>query len=138
MTDRQTDRQFCSAKPVYHSGISDPTLPVPDPSSAQYDYLHKVRPLISALKKTCSCQMKPSRDMSIDESILKYKGRLGIVQYIPRKPGKMGIKVWMLAASRCRFQVETVALCHWERVLVGNKVCPPAFVKQVQVVRSSF
>ncbi len=37
--------------------------------------------------------------MAVDEALLKYKGRLGIIQYMPLKPAKRGIKVWMLCTS---------------------------------------
>ncbi|GBN42843.1 hypothetical protein AVEN_5112-1 [Araneus ventricosus] len=44
--------------------------------------------------------LSPYRELSIDEALIKYKGRLGIVQYMPMKPAKRGIKVWMLCDSR--------------------------------------
>ena len=38
--------------------------------------------------------------MSVDEGMIKYKGRLYFRQYMPKKPIKYGIKVWMAADSR--------------------------------------
>lgn len=37
--------------------------------------------------------------MAVDEALIKYKRRLGIVQYMPLKPAKRGIKKWMLCTS---------------------------------------
>ena len=36
---------------------------------------------------------------TIDESMVKFKGRLGFRQYMPAKPIKWGIKVWTLCES---------------------------------------
>lgn len=36
---------------------------------------------------------RPQRDLSADEAIIKFKGRLGMKQYMPMKPVKSGIKV---------------------------------------------
>ena len=53
----------------------------------------------------------PGRNLSVDEAMVKFKGHLGMKQYLPVKPVKRGIKVWVCAeASRgyvCDFQVYT-------------------------------
>ena len=41
--------------------------------------------------------------MAVDEALIKFKGRLGIVQYMSLKPAKRGIKVWMLCTSYLGF-----------------------------------
>ena len=38
--------------------------------------------------------------MSIDEAMIRYKGRLFFRQYMPKKPIKWGIKVWMVADAK--------------------------------------
>ncbi len=38
----------------------------------------------------------PSMNISVDESIIGFKGRLSFIQY---KPTKWGIKVWVMADS---------------------------------------
>ena len=42
----------------------------------------------------------PGKDMSVDEGMVKFKGRLFFKQYMPKKPVKYGIKVWMAAHSK--------------------------------------
>lgn len=37
------------------------------------------------------------REISVDESMISYRGRLSFLQYMPKKPHKWGIKVWVLA-----------------------------------------
>ena len=38
--------------------------------------------------------------MSIDEAMVKYKGRVFFGIYMPKKPIKWGIKVWMIAEPK--------------------------------------
>ena len=40
---------------------------------------------------------RENKFVSIDEGMVKYKGRLGFKQYMPMKPVKRGIKIWVLA-----------------------------------------
>ena len=40
-----------------------------------------------------------SKNISIDEGMIAFKGRLAFRQYMPAKPTKYGIKVWMAADS---------------------------------------
>ena len=51
-----------------------------------YDKLYKVRPLLDAAVK-----------LSIDESMIGFKGRLVFLQYMPKKQQKWGIKAWVQA-----------------------------------------
>ncbi|XP_041944435.1 piggyBac transposable element-derived protein 4-like [Alosa sapidissima] len=37
--------------------------------------------------------------VSVDESMIKFKGRLSFRQYLPMKPTKWGVKVWVMAES---------------------------------------
>ena len=41
----------------------------------------------------------PYKQCTIDESMIKFKGRLGFRQYMPAKPIKWGIKVWALCEA---------------------------------------
>ena len=38
--------------------------------------------------------------MSIDKGMIAYKGRLSFRQFMPAKPTKYGIKVWMAADAK--------------------------------------
>ena len=38
---------------------------------------------------------KPGQNETIDEGMIPFKGRLSYVQYLPAKPIKRGIKMWM-------------------------------------------
>ena len=91
-----------------HFNDSSTALPRED---VNHDKLHHIRPLIDRLAETFAAQYMPSRENAIDEGLVKFKGRLGFKQYMPMKPIKRGIKVWMRADSIThfvsRFQVYT-------------------------------
>ena len=71
--------------------------------------MQKIRPLISKLEKAFQDVYVPGKNISIDEGSVKFNGHLSFEQYMPKKPNKFGIKVWMLANSETyfvpRFQV---------------------------------
>ena len=67
------------------------------------DKLFKVRPLLDRLANTFRKEYRPLKFVSIDEGMVKYKGRLGFKQYMPMKPVKWGIKVWVHADATNSF-----------------------------------
>ena len=64
-----------------------------------YDRLAKVRPVIETLRSSFLSSYNPHRENSIDEAMLKFKGRSTLKQYMPKKPIKRGFKVWVRADS---------------------------------------
>ena len=62
-----------------------------------YDRLGKVRPVINAVNASLQSAYSPNCENSIDEAMIKFKGRSAIKQYIPQKPIKRGIKAWVRA-----------------------------------------
>lgn len=65
-----------------------------------YDKLYKLRPFSEFLKKRFLEIFNPcSRFLSIDESMVGFKGRSSLKQYLPNKPTKRGFKVWVLACA---------------------------------------
>ena len=64
-----------------------------------FDRLFKVRPLISHLVSRYKSSYIPSQCVSVDESMINFRGRLSLLQYLPKKPKKWGMKAWVLADS---------------------------------------
>ena len=64
-----------------------------------FDRLYKIRPLVNHLVTRFKSSYVPGREISIDESMISYKGRLSFLQYMPKKPTKWGVKAWVLADS---------------------------------------
>ena len=76
-----------------------------------YDPLFKIRELITDVVGNFQKYYQPGREISIDEAMIAFKGRLFFKQYLPMKPNKWGIKVWMLCDAETgyivRFEIYT-------------------------------
>ena len=59
--------------------------------------IDKVKPLLDALLPRFQQLYKPSKNLSIDETMVGFRGRFGSKQYMPQKPTKWGIKAFALA-----------------------------------------
>ncbi|XP_047100538.1 piggyBac transposable element-derived protein 4-like [Schistocerca piceifrons] len=75
--------------------LNDNTLH-PEKGHPGYDKLYKLRPVIKILSESFSKCYQPSKHLAIDESMIKFKGRNSMKQYMRDKPIKRGYKVWML------------------------------------------
>ena len=67
--------------------------------SSNQDRLFKLKPLSDLLKARFSSVYMPDSVISIDESIIPWRGRLLYSQYVPGKAHKYGIKMYKLAAT---------------------------------------
>lgn len=121
-------RDFWSTNEILHDDFISRLMPVrkfvwilgnlhlndnslqPQRTEKNFDKLYKVRPLIDYLSETFLKALKPGQKQSIDESIIKFKGRSSLKQYMPKKPIKRGYKVWMRCDQcgfACEFQIYT-------------------------------
>jgi hypothetical protein len=75
----------------------DPNSDDPDQEPERPDPIRKIRPLVKRLNESYHVCRKPPRGQSIDESMVKYKGRSMLRQTMKNKPIKSGFKIW----SRC-------------------------------------
>lgn len=60
------------------------------------DKLWKIRPIIDLVKGNCIKYFIPEKELSYDESMVKYYGKHGCKQFIRGKPIRFGYKVWSL------------------------------------------
>ena len=65
-----------------------------------YDPLYKVRNILTKTKETFKRFFIPRRELSVDECMVGFKGRLFFKQYMPAKPTKWGIKVSTICDAR--------------------------------------
>lgn len=79
-----------------HCNDNETQTPKSDPN---YDKLHKVKPLLEVLNGNVRKVYKPSSVVTVDESMIPFKGRYVLKQYMPKKPVKWGYKVWCLCDS---------------------------------------
>ena len=70
-----------------------------------YDRLYKVRPILTNFNDKVKEVYHPPKNISVDEGMIAFKGRLAFRQYMPAKPVKYGIKVWMGADASNGFVV---------------------------------
>ncbi|KAG5861523.1 hypothetical protein JTB14_033651 [Gonioctena quinquepunctata] len=68
-------------------------------SAAGSQNLDKVKPLMDAQMRIFQSTYSPDEELSLDESLLLFRGRLHFRQYIKGKKAKYGIKVYELATS---------------------------------------
>ena len=61
---------------------------------------YKVRNIVDYLCKRFRAVYVPAQELSLDETMIKFKGRLSIKNYVKIKPIKWGIKNFTLAESR--------------------------------------
>lgn len=90
-----------------------------------FDKLYKVGPFIDALQKNFQKHYKPHENIAIDESMIKFKGRCGLKQYMPKKPIKRGFKVWALVGSEgylYNFDIYTRKSKNYVEHSLGEKV----------------
>ena len=61
------------------------------------DKCHLVRPMLTFVSDACLENYVPHKEQSTDEAMIAFRGQLSFRQYIPAKPTKYGIKVWVRA-----------------------------------------
>ena len=63
----------------------------------QDDKLYKVRPLLTMLTREFQRYYVLNKEITIDEKMIKYTGRISFLQYVRNKPVKLGFKVFILS-----------------------------------------
>lgn len=84
----------------FHLQNNDDALPRDHPD---YDWGFKVRNFVNVLIDKWQGVYYPYRDLSVDESIVAFKGRTIMTQYMPMKPHKWGIKAFVLSESKSSY-----------------------------------
>jgi len=79
-----------------------------DPQTDKTVKTWKVKKVMDYVVKRFREMYTPRRELSVDETILKFKGRLSIKQYIKIKPVKWGIKLFTLAESTTGYVLNLV------------------------------
>ena len=99
-----TDELFSQLAHEHHRTGRSPLLDTPVNLVSQFplDYMHLIclgvtHRLIMLWKK--GPFRSTSQNLSPDESMIEFKGRLGWIQYMPKKNVKWGIKVFALGAK---------------------------------------
>jgi len=82
----------------YNLHLADNSLE-PKSGSTNYSKIYKIKNFVEILLRNFQNNYKFGRYGSIDETMVKFKGRSSLKQYIPLKPIKRGYKIWCLCDS---------------------------------------
>ena len=92
----------------------------------------KIKPVVDVLSQTFLKHYNPGQELSVDESMIKYKGHCKGKVRMPNKPIKLGYKVWCCSCSCCGY------LCTFQfydgrpvDVVTGEKISEKGLVKRV-------
>ncbi|KAK7105748.1 piggyBac transposable element-derived protein 4-like [Littorina saxatilis] len=103
IADVMSRNRFQKLSQYFHLNDNSKAVPKGQPG---HDALFKVRPLLDMVTNNCRAHYNPGRDISIDEAMIKFNGRLTFKQYIKGKPNPWGIKVWCAADPRNGYMLE--------------------------------
>lgn len=72
---------------------------IPNRDDPQYSPTGKFQCFVDLFNAKSKQYYTPSQSLSIDESLIGTRGRSIMIQYIPSKAAKFGVKLWVLAES---------------------------------------
>ena len=72
------------------------------------DRLIIVRPVLEYIHDRCKTLIVPSRNLSLDEWMMLYKGQLSIKVYNPKKPKKYGVKFFFVTESNTGYVIDFI------------------------------
>ena len=70
------------------------------------DRLIVARPVLEYIRDRCKTLIVPSKNLSFDEGMMPYKGRLSIKVYNPKKPKKYGVKFFFITESNTGYVLD--------------------------------
>ena len=107
---------------------------VDNESADRADNFNKIRPIINRLKERFSTAYHPGQELSLDETMIKCKGRAKGKVFMPKKPIKRGFKMYSLSCACCGYLCD-FHLCsskhHESDPVTGKQVRKPEKVADV-------
>ena len=70
--------------------------------------IDKVKPLLDVLLPRFQQLWVPSQNLTVDETMVGFRGRLSCIQYMPQKPTKWGMKAFTLADGENGYFLNTI------------------------------
>jgi len=101
-------RDYILQTPIFHETFSLKRFQlllrylhfVNDEDTDNNDHLRKIRPLLEMLRTSFRKTYMPEQNILLDESLMLFKGRLLMKQYIPLKRARFGIKIFFVCESK--------------------------------------
>ncbi|GFV68128.1 piggyBac transposable element-derived protein 4 [Trichonephila clavipes] len=104
-----------------------------DPDTCSNPRLNKIWPIYSRINELSKNAVTLEQDVSIDESLLLYKGKLSWKQYLPLKRARFGIKMYMLCEAKSGYVWSSIIFTG-RGTLFDEEFLKPEFSKSMQVV----
>jgi hypothetical protein len=79
--------------------FTDTSIPLPPTASATAKVLWRIDPFFTPLIANFRTVYTPTQCIAVDESLMLWKGRLGVKQYIPLKRARWGLKSYELCEA---------------------------------------
>lgn len=98
-----TKRRYEKINEYFH--VSDPNSE-PDRAAPDADKLFKVRPVLDLCEKLFPKHFLPREFHTIDEALIACKSRVQFLQYMPDKPKKRGVKVFLRCDSKTGYMYQ--------------------------------
>ena len=83
-------------------------------NSANYDKLYKICLVLNMVQYSFAESYKPGQNQTFDDGMIAFKDRLSYVQYLPAKPIKRKIKVWMCCDADTAYLHQFEVYLGWE------------------------
>ena len=80
----------------------------PDPSDSNRDKLSKIRPFLNALPPRFTEVYAPSQNLSLDEALIMFKGRVQFKQFLPLKRSRFELKGFVVTDSATGYVLNTM------------------------------
>ncbi len=64
-----------------------------------HDPHYKIGPFLDLILENFQSCFQLGREVSLDESMIGFKGHLDFIQYMPKKPTKWGLKAFVVSDS---------------------------------------
>ncbi|XP_045448744.1 piggyBac transposable element-derived protein 4-like [Melitaea cinxia] len=81
------------------------------PQRQEIDKLAAIRSFIEAIRCHCLEYYTPSENLTLDEQLVAFRGRCRFIMYLPNKPAKFGIKIFMVVDTKCPYVYNFEVYC---------------------------
>ena len=99
----------CFQNILWNLHVSDPDETNPQKGEANHDPLFLVRPMVDMMQGNFHTKYRPGKELSLDESICPFNGRVHFKCYNPKKANRFHIKLFMVSEPStgyiCGFEV---------------------------------
>ena len=107
-------------------------LPLPDTPMARR--VDRIKPLLNHLLVLFQSAYYPACEVSVDKTMVRFKGRVGFLQYCPLKPTNLGFKAFVLADSRTGYVLNVIPYIGSESTSAYLSNCSPGLPMPAKIV----